>query len=409
MSFLREKQSRHFFLGLIALSVLLLGFGIYFCALQTRQVKEMLLSQDYAFISSLLDQGVSPEVIASAVTNTQDNGQGKSLIIQLGYTEKTAARFLPAVSGFQSTTFQSVFFCIIIFISLLFGLCFVFHKKREQLYHQAEKVILMFLKDDFTTHLPRSDEGSLYQLFANIDNLASALKAKGEEEYKSKEFLKDTISDISHQLKTLLTALNMYNEIISNEPNNPTIIAEFSQKTALALNRIEQLIQSLLKITRLDAKNILFEKAPYRISDIINQAVENLTTRASCEGKQIIIKGQNDAQISCDLQWTSEAVGNIVKNALDHTSAGGHIYISWEYSIAMVRISITDDGAGIAPEEIHHIFKRFYRSKNSNDAKGVGLGLSLAKAIIEGQGGLLAVQSTLYSGTTFTMSFLTET
>ena len=123
----------------------------------------------------------------------------------------------------------------------------------------------MFLKDDFTTHLPRSDEGSLYQLFANIDNLASALKAKGEEEYKSKEFLKDTISDISHQLKTLLTALNMYNEIISNEPNNPTIIAEFSQKTALALNRIEQLIQSLLKITRLDAKNILFEKAPYRI------------------------------------------------------------------------------------------------------------------------------------------------
>lgn len=408
MNFLRERQSRHFFLSLITLSILLLGFGGVFCVWQTQYVKEMLLSHDNAVASSLLEQGVSPDVIASAVASTKDNEQGKSLIIQLGYTEKTAARYLPPVSRFESVTFRSVAFYIVIFIGMLFAIFFVFHKRREQLYIEAEKVILAFMKGDFTPHLPRSDEGALYHLFACIDNLASALQAKGEAEHNAKEFLKNTISDISHQLKTPLTALNMYNEIISNEPSNPTTITEFSHKTALALDRMEQLIQSLLKITRLDAKSIIFEKAPHRISDIIAQAVEELTTRARYEDKQINIRGQQDDQISCDLQWTSEAVGNIVKNALDHTGVGDHIYISWECSLAMTRISITDDGAGIAPEDIHHIFKRFYRSKNSKDAKGVGLGLSLVKAIIEGQGGLLSVQSTQNIGTTFTVSFLTD-
>lgn len=408
MSFLREKQSRQFFFSLIVLSVFLLGFGGLLCIWQTQTVKEMLLSHDSTIAGYLLDQGVSPDVIASAVTSTQDDGQGKSLLIQLGYTEETAVRFLPAVSGFESAAFRFVLFGLLIFITILFAICFAFYAKREQLYHQAAKVILSFLKGDFTSHLPRSDEGTLFQLFAYVDNLASALQAKGEAEYKANKFLKNTISDISHQLKTPLAALNMYNEIISNEPDNPTTITEFSHKTALALGRMEQLIQSLLKITRLDAKNVMFEKAPHRISDIIAHAVEQLTILANREEKQIIIRGQQDEQITCDLQWTSEAVGNIVKNALDHTGMGGHICISWERSLAMVRISIADDGAGIAPEEIHHIFKRFYRSNNCKDIQGVGLGLSLAKSIIDGQGGVLSVQSALNIGTTFTLSFLTE-
>lgn len=147
---------------------------------------------------------------------------------------------------------------------------------------------------------------------------------------------------------------------------------------------------------------------PHQISEIVAKAIENLTIRAVSEGKQIIVKGQQDEEITCDLQWTSEAVGNIVKNALDHTSIGGRICISWERSLAMVRILIADDGVGIAPEEMHHIFKRFYRSSNSKDTQGVRLGLSLAKSIVEGQGGVISVQSTLNFGTTFTLSFLTE-
>lgn len=408
MNSLKDEHIRHSFYGLIVLSTFLFCLGLFLCAWQTQTVKEMLLAQDRDIASSLLDQGVSPDVIASALSSSQGSELGENLLSQLGFTEKTPSRFLPNISRFESATFLYILLGIVAFVSSLFTLFFAFHAKREGLYHQAISIIRSFLKGDFTTHLPRSYEGTLFQLFANVDNLASALQTKGEEEYKAKIFLKDTISDISHQLKTPLTALNMYNEIIKSEPNNPTTITEFSQKSMLALSRMEQLIQSLLKIARLDSQNIMFEKESLLMFDLVKQAIEELTVRASNEGKQIIISGKKDIQVHCDLQWTREALENIIKNALDHTSTGGHIYISWGSSLAMVRVSISDDGVGIDPEEIHHVFKRFYRSKNSKNVQGVGLGLSLAKSIVEGQGGLLSVQSTADFGTTFTMSFLTE-
>ncbi|MNZ52799.1 Sensor protein SrrB [compost metagenome] len=171
---------------------------------------------------------------------------------------------------------------------------------------------------------------------------------------------------------------------------------------------MEQLIQALLKITRLDAGSIVFEKESCRISDLMGQAVSELTTRAANEGKEIIIDESPEETVICDKQWTSEAVGNIVKNALDHTDSGEKIHISWNRTPAMIRILISDNGTGISPEDSHHIFKRFYRSKKSLDTQGVGLGLSLTKSIVEGQGGIISVQSTLHEGTVFTLSFLTE-
>ena len=137
-------------------------------------------------------------------------------------------------------------------------------------------------------------------------------------------------------------------------------------------------------------------------------SVNELTTRAENENKQIQIDGDRGQQLICDMEWTGEAIGNIVKNALDHTQAGGIVYITWDRTPAVFRIFISDNGNGIAPEDIHHIFKRFYRSKHSLDTQGIGLGLPLAKSIIEGQGGVISVQSEVGKGTRFTLSFLTE-
>ena len=199
----------------------------------------------------------------------------------------------------------------------------------------------------------------------------------------------------------------MYQEIIENEPDNPETVREFSLKIGTALKRIEQLIQSMLKITRIDAGSISFEKSNYSIPNILNHAISELTTRADNEKKEIVIDGDLEQMLYCDIEWMGEAIGNIIKNALDHTDAGGKIKISWEQTPAMIRIFITDNGHGISQEDIHHIFKRFYRSKNTSDSQGIGLGLPLAKAIVEGQGGILSVQSERLQGTTFTLSFLT--
>ena len=131
--------------------------------------------------------------------------------------------------------------------------------------------------------------------------------------------------------------------------------------------------------------------------------------RARKEEKQLLMEGDDSCRLFCDPEWTGEAVGNLVKNALDHTAAGGCIQVRWELSPAMLRISVEDDGEGIAPEDIHHIFKRFYRSRQSApaaaDRQGIGLGLPLAKAIVEGQGGILSVQSQPGQGACFSMAF----
>lgn len=409
MNIFRDKQIRYFCIFLLSFALLIFLSDMVLNAVQEKTIQNLFLSHDNAVVTSLLEQGISKDVIAKAVTSTASSQEGTALLTDIGITEHTAIRFLPFIAEFHQISKYSMLLIGIFLSILLLGGTFIFLRKREQLYLQGAKVITCFAEGDFSCRMPQMNEGTIYRLFASVDQLSTILQSKNETGYKTKEFLKNTISDISHQLKTPLAALTMYHEIISNEPDNIETVKEYSEKTGVALKRMEQLIQSMLKITRLDAGNIVFEKERCCISELISQAIGELTTRAANEGKEIMIDDSPEETVICDKQWTSEAVENIVKNALDHTDSGGEIHISWNRTPAMIRIFISDNGTGIPPWDLHHVFKRFYRSKKSLDTQGVGLGLSLTKSIIEGQGGIISVQSTLNEGTVFTLSFLTET
>ena len=408
MSLLHDKYNRQYCIFIVVLIPLLFLIGLTVIYTQTAAAKEMFLTHDNAIATSLLEEGVSKEVIATALMNTETDTAGNKFLAEIGLSNNTDIENLPYVSTVKNTTLISLFVMLFLWTLLLFLGTMLFLYRRERLYRKSENTIKDYIDGNYTVHLPQSNEGNIYQLLASVDQLATMLQAKNDTEQKTKEFLKNTISDISHQLKTPLSALMMYQEIIENEPDNPETVKEFSFKIGTALKRIEQLIQSMLKITRIDAGSIYFEKSNYSISNILNHAISELTTRANNEKKEIVIDGDLEQMLYCDIEWTGEAIGNIVKNALDHTDAGGKITISWERTPAMIRIFITDNGHGIVQEDIHHIFKRFYRSKNTSDSQGIGLGLPLAKAIVEGQGGILSVQSERLQGTTFTLSFLTE-
>ena len=407
MSLLHDKYNRWYCIFIAALVPLLFLIGLTVIDTQTAAAKEMFLTHDNAIATSLLEEGVSKEVIATALMNTETDTTGNKFLAGIGLSNNTDIENLPYVSIVKNTTLISLFVMLFLWTLLLFLGTMLFLYHRERLYKKSENIIKDYIDGNYTVHLPQSNEGNIYQLLASVDQLATMLQAKNNTEQKTKEFLKNTISDISHQLKTPLSALVMYQEIIENEPDNPETVKEFSFKIGTALKRIEQLIQSMLKITRIDAGSIYFEKSNYSIPDILSHAISELTTRANNEKKEIVINGDLEQMLYCDIEWTGEAIGNIVKNALDHTDVGGKITISWERTPAMIRIFITDNGHGIAQEDIHHIFKRFYRSKNTSDSQGIGLGLPLAKAVVEGQGGILSVQSERLQGTTFTLSFLT--
>ena len=408
MSLYRDKQIKGFCFFLVFFALLLLGIGIIFGISQINNAKTLYLTHDEAVASSLLEQGVSRDVIAVALNNTEISDDGRMLLAAAGIGEQTKNDTLPFIYQFQQSIFYSLIAIATFLLFVLVTGTLVFFWQRKRLYLQADKVLTNYINGDYSCHLPQNNEGAIFQIFSSVEQLATMLQSKSETEHKAKEFLKDTISDISHQLKTPLAALAMYQEIIENDPENVDIVKQFSTKVGTSLKRMEQLILSMLKITRLDTGNIVFEKSSCHVAELIAHSINELTTRAENENKEILIEGNPEQLLVCDMEWTGEAIGNIVKNALDHTQSGGAVHITWERTPAMLRIFISDNGGGIAPEDIHHIFKRFYRSKHSLDTQGIGLGLSLAKSIIEGQGGFISVQSELSAGTIFTLSFLTE-
>ena len=238
-----------------------------------------------------------------------------------------------------------------------------------------------------------------------MNAMAAVLNAHADNEKREKEFLKNTISDISHQLKTPLAALSIYNGLLKEAAEELPSIREFADLSEQELDRIETLVQNLLKITRLDAGSIVIEKEEENIAELMRDIELHFAYRARQKHKEIMLSGPEEASLLCDRDWLTEAIDNLVKNALDHTESGDFVRIEWTLRPYAVQICVRDNGSGIHPEDLHHIFKRFYRSRFSKDQQGIGLGLPLAKAIVEAHGGTITVDSEWGRGTAFTLNF----
>ena len=284
-----------------------------------------------------------------------------------------------------------------------------YFKKQNQVMEQAVSQLQAYLDGDHNARIECDEEGELYRLFHTVNSMAAVLNAHADNELREKEFLKNTISDISHQLKTPLAALNIYNGLLQDGDMELSAVKEFADLSEQELDRIETLVQNLLKITKLDAGAIVLEKTTENVADMMRDIELHFAYRARQEKKEIILSGSDHLSLFCDRDWLNEAIDNIVKNAFDHTESGATIHVAWKELPSGVQIVITDNGCGIHPEDIHHIFKRFYRSRFSKDKQGIGLGLPLAKAIVEAHNGTIEVDSELGIGTTFTMNFLIPT
>lgn len=293
-------------------------------------------------------------------------------------------------------------FCV---AAAVLALCRRYLQMRDQELEDAAFQIAEYILDRRKGVIECNEEGAMYHLFHEVNSLVTIADARADSERQAKEFLRNTISDISHQLRTPIAALSVYNGILQQEAADAAAVREFANRSEQELDRIESLVQNLLKMARLDAGAITLEPSPENLSELLEQVRRQYSFRAGREGKEIDLEGDEGSVLVCDRVWMAEAIGNLVKNALDHTNPGDHIRLRWQQSPCLTQVTVEDTGNGIHPEDLYHVFKRFYRSRFSKDTQGTGLGLPLAKAIVETHQGSMEVRSELGQGTVFTIHF----
>ena len=404
------KETKTLLIAITAVCLIsfLLAGGI--ATLLAKNFQQELLLHDYGVAGHLLNN--EKELSISAFTsppNENDIERGRAALASIGYDETTSMRFLPAVQIYRNQTMFSVFLLLVFLFGAIYLSLFLYLRRQHKAFSNAENTIRQFLDGNTTSRIECSQAGDWYSLFHAINEMATILSAHAENQRQTKEFLQDIISDVSHQIKTPLSALKMYHEIIESHKNDAATVSSFTEKSQREIKRMEDVIYTLLKLARLDAGIIQMEKAEENVSILMQDVLERFETWAEREHKTITLSGKEDVILSCDALWVSEAIGNIIKNALEHTETGGHIGVEWSQSPLMTQIEISDDGKGIHPEDLYNIFKRFYRSRLSSDVHGIGLGLPLAKSIVEAHGGTISVTSSLGAGTTFTLNFFNLT
>ena len=245
-------------------------------------------------------------------------------------------------------------------------------------------------------------EGELSILHSEIYKMTVRLREQQQKLISDKEYLADSLADISHQIRTPLTSINLLVERLSASGLTDECRHQLTNELYGLLDRIDWLITTLLKISKLDAGTVQFNKDTVSLEMLINKSCAPLLIPIELRGQELIIRAEGN--FYGDSAWTSEAVGNIVKNCMEHTPDGGKIEIEAAENALYSEIVIKDNGTGISPEDIPHIFERFYKGKDS-DGKSFGIGLALSRMIIAGQKGTVKAENRKNTGAMFTLRF----
>lgn len=331
---------------------------------------------------------------------------GQEFLREYGLTEELERELFP----YLNTTFRYNTFSVVVMIALMTVVFFVlnyfqyvfFYKRIRQITVGAKRII----EGDYDIQLHEDQEGDFSKLANAFNLMRKIILSHLDELKKEKQFLVDLMADISHQLKTPLSSLVVYNDIMSRKELSPEQRKTFILKTQDQLERMKWLIYSILKLAKLDAKSIDFDQQEESLNETMYNAIDALGSKAAFGKVKINFIEEVDVIFSHDRLWMEEALINILKNDIEHTSAGGRVTIEVTENPLFRRITIEDTGEGIPEEELPKIFRRFYKIQTSKKSDSLGIGLALAKSIIESHNGVIEVQSQMNVGTKFIITFL---
>lgn len=276
-------------------------------------------------------------------------------------------------------------------------------------YRENKKIIQLsiymnnILNDNYSLDIRDYEEGILSNLKNDIYKMTIKLKEQSELSKKDQKYLETVLSDISHQLKTPLTSMYVINDIlISDDKMKPETKKEFLIKNKTQLERIEWLVTTLLKMSRLESgsEKLIIQKV--KIKDLITKTISPLQIPIELKNQKLVLDYDENIELNIDLNWTAEGLINILKNAHEHTKENGTIKIEVNNTPIYTGIKIIDTGDGIDKEDLPHIFERFYKGKSNKES--IGIGLNMAKKIFNYENGDVTATSS-FKGTTFDIKF----
>ena len=295
---------------------------------------------------------------------------------------------------------------IVLFSVLYMAIIFIYLKQRDKKINQITQYINEIKNRKYDLNINENSEDELSNLKNELYKITIMLKEESEISRQDKEKIKMSVEDISHQLKTPLTSIMI---MLDNLKDNPNMDEDTKQRFIFEISKkvdwINWLVISILKLSRLEADVVKFSNNKINVKKFIDEIIGNLEIPIEIKNQKISIEGDEDASFIGDYKWQQEAITNIIKNAIEHNKENGKITIKYEENVLFTKITIIDEGQGIAKEDLKHIFERFYKAQNSSD-NSVGIGLSLAKNIIEKNNGMINCKSEIGNGTEFIVKYM---
>lgn len=286
---------------------------------------------------------------------------------------------------------------------LLFSILFLlFQWSKYQRIDNLSIYLRRIAAGEYSLDVRDNKEGELSILKSEIYKVTTMLSEYNNQLKQEKQSLSDSMSNISHQLKTPLTSMMVMTDLLSDDTLPSNKRKEFTAQIQAQLERIQWLVTSLLKLSKLDVGTVFMKHDSVCIRRLVDKAAAPMLIPMELKEQTLTLQGSNTASFNGDLSWLAEALLNILKNCVEHTPIGGKLKIQWQDNPIYTEIIISDNGEGIDKEDISHIFQRFYRGKNASE-DSIGIGLAMAKSILTEQGGDITVKSKLGTGTIFTI------
>ena len=398
---LKNKEVRE----LILIEIIVLIIGIISILLLNKYsyetYKEAIIENNLYIIDSIISKHpeLENEVIDGIINHDISESESYEILNKYGLDRLDTVDYLNNNSYINKTIRKYNIIYISILIIIVFSILIIYINK---IYNKIRKLSIYtndILNNKYNMDIREYSEGDISNLKNDLYKMTIKLKEQNDLSLKDKIYLQDTLSDISHQLKTPLTSMYVINELLYDDKLDKSLKKELLNKSKKGLERIEWLITSLLKMSRLDSgsEKLIIENV--KLINIINKTIEPIRIPLELKNINLSISCSNDIKVNVDVNWTTEALINILKNAMEHTLENGNINIVCSDNPLYTMISISDDGCGISKKDLPHIFERFYKGMSNKES--IGIGLNMSKKIIESENGNISVKSKENEGTTF--------